>query len=70
MDNLSMDNLSKVRRAAGRVANRSIGVSSAQAELELAIREAHEAGESLRSIGRAARLSHEKVRMLLLRDAA
>jgi hypothetical protein len=48
-----------------RVRGRAAAVSSAQAELVGAIREAADAGLSLRKLGKAAGLSHEHVRRLL-----
>jgi len=50
--------IAKVRRAAARV-------ERAKTELELRIREAHDAGASLREIAAAANVSHEQIRRVL-----
>jgi hypothetical protein len=58
-----MDELARVRQAAG-------GVQTARTRLLVAIVAAHEAGNALRGIARAAGVSHEQVRLLLRKRQA
>lgn len=58
-----MTALHKVERAAAKAAH-------SRAELENAMREAHESGAPLRAIAQAANVSHEHVRSLIRQDQA